>query len=202
MQRRLRQSFNDKPDTSCKSKTEMLRPTVYPLRYISDAEPNDAGFTLVEVLTAMALMGTLMLVVWSASSNAVGSVRSTEQKIVANIEILRIDRAVRGYLQRVDTPYWLAAPKVESVAQGLRLYGLDGDSSRYVQLQFKRSVLSVGAAKSGVSFRGIKTASMQVRSATQKSASVFVLNLEMQEGERVSIVAQFGAHPFPILSQS
>jgi len=160
---------------------------------------NEEGFTLVEVLVALALLSTLGLFVWAASASGEKSLRRIADGVRRSAEILELDAVVRSYAQRVLTPYWLQAPRLELSPGSLSVSYLDGSQDTALQISFGGQTLTVGDGVHRVEFKGVQDARMEITSATPQGASALKLTVRIAGPQPVTILAALGCRPFPLV---
>jgi prepilin-type N-terminal cleavage/methylation domain-containing protein len=160
---------------------------------------NEEGFTLAEVLVALALLSTLGLFVWAASASGEKSLRRIADGVRRNAEILELDAVVRSYAQRVLTPYWLQGPRSERAPGSLSVSYLDGSEDAALQISFGSQTLTVGDGVHSVEFKGVQDARMEITSATPQGASALKLTVRIGGAQAVTILAALGGRPFPLV---
>ena len=160
---------------------------------------NEQGFTLVEVLVALALLSTLGLFVWAAAASGEKSLRRIVDGIRRYAEILELDAVVRSYAQRVLTPYWLPAPRSEISPGSLSVSYLDGSEEAALQISFRGQTLSVGDGAHNAEFQGVQDARMEITTAPPQGASALKLTVRLGGRQPVTILAALGGRPFPLV---
>ena len=162
---------------------------------------NEQGFTLVEVIVALALTGTLLLVVWAAASGGMWTAGRIGAAVSRNIEMAQIDRAVRDLAQRVAVPYWAKAPRVQTTSSRMRFSFLDGDPDAWASFSFDDGSLVLDDGKSRLVFRGIETASFSFDDRPAGTSPPLEIILRIRGGKNARIVAPFGTSPFPLVGE-
>lgn len=149
---------------------------------------------------AIALLGTLLLVVWAAASGGVGALGRVARSITRSVEILQIDDGVRAAVARVDVPYWAEKEKLRSRQGGLRLFYLDGKPSAWLDITFQQGRLWITDERHSLVFGGLAGASVHVAAPRADASPVVILMLHFPNGKRVTIDAPFGGYPYPIVA--
>lgn len=146
-------------------------------------------------------MGTLLLVVWAAASGGVRALGRVTKSIERSVEILQADEAVRAAVARIDVPYWVEREKIESRPGGLRIFYLDGNPSKWVDISFEKGRLSVAEEGHRVVFGGLAGASVRVAPPHAGASPVVILTLRFTDERVATIDAPFGGYPYPIVEQ-
>jgi prepilin-type N-terminal cleavage/methylation domain-containing protein len=160
---------------------------------------DDAGFTLAEVLAALALLSTLALFVAAGFVTGDRSLRRVSDGAHRNAELLELDSVVRSYAQRILTPYWLQGPRSSRSPGALSISYLDGVEEAALQISFQAGVLTVGDGIENVRFDGIQDAQMEIAPAHERGAAVLRLTVRLGEPQLVTILAALGGKPFPLV---
>ena len=155
------------------------------------------GFTQVEVLVALAVLGALSLLVWASSSAAGRTLQRVSRGTAQNAELLRLDSVLRVQAARILTPYWLPRPKTNRATAGLSLFFLDGDESSCLTLSYEQGVLRIMDGKTESRFPGIHEARMEVVPANGACPDSLVVAVQLDGREKVTFVAQLGGVPLP-----
>ena len=158
----------------------------------------DAGFTLAEVLAALALLSALGLVVASGFISGGRGLQRASEATRRNAEILRLDEVVRSCAQRVLTPYWLSAPQASPAPGSLAISYLDGSPGAALRLVFKDGTLTIGDGNENVSFCEVRDAKMEIAPARERGTAVLRLTVFFEGLEPFTILAAFGGKPFPL----
>ena len=159
----------------------------------------EEGFTFIEVITALALMGILLVVIWGVSSNTIGSLARLTSRIMTNVEQVRLDAVLRDEIGRVETPYWTESPKIEETKNGLHIYYLDGNPKKYVGLSFNKQALAVSADGVAHLFRGIAAAAISEHRAAASHGDYVSVVVRFDDGEQMKLEVPFGGFPFPVI---
>jgi len=158
----------------------------------------EAGFTLAEALAALALLSALGLVVASGFISGERGLRRVSDGARTNAEVLRMDAVVRSYAQRVLTPYWLPAPRASLSGGTLAVSYLDGSAESALWVVFRDGALTVGDGNENVRFTGVRDAKMEIAPARERGCPVLRLSVQLAGLEPFTILAAFGARPFPL----
>jgi prepilin-type N-terminal cleavage/methylation domain-containing protein len=160
---------------------------------------DDAGFTLAEVLAALALLSMLALFVATGFVTGDRSLRRVSDGARRNAELLELDSVVRSYAQRVLTPYWLQGPRSSRSPGTLSISYLDGSEEAAMQISFQAGILTVGDGIENVRFEGIQDAQMEIVPARERGAQVLKLIVRLCGPQPVTVLAALGAKPFPLV---
>lgn len=148
---------------------------------------------------ALALLGTLVLVVWAASFSGGRTLEKVSSGIRRNAEILRMDSTLRGCAQRIVVPYWLSGPELEGTDRSLSISCLDGSPEKSLALALRNGSLVVDDGSQATSFPGVVDARMGVASPGQGAAPALILTIRLKDGDPFKIVASLGGASFPVV---
>lgn len=159
----------------------------------------EAGFTLAEVLAALALLSSLALVVAAGFVTGDRSLERVRSSARRSAQVLRMDAAVRGWTQRVLTPYWLPSPRCSRSTGALAVFYLDGSEEAALRLSLRDGILTVGDGIENVRFDGVQDAQMEIVPARQRGAPVLRLTVRLAGLQPFTILAALGGRPFPLV---
>lgn len=159
---------------------------------------NDAGFTLAEVLAALALLSALALFVAAGFAAGDRGLRRVSDGAHRNAELLELDAVVRSYAWRILTPYWLQRPQSSGSTGTLSISYLDGSEEAALRIVFREGILTVGDGIENVKFDGVQDAQMEIAPAREGGASALRLTVRLGGSKPVIILAALGAKPFPL----
>ncbi len=92
------------------------------------------GFTLVEVLAAVAIMAVLGAVGASMITTAARAIATTTSAARWNTTLLQLDDALRQAIDGFAPAYWAAPPRVLTTGHGYRVEQTADGATQYVQL--------------------------------------------------------------------
>jgi hypothetical protein len=148
---------------------------------------------------ALALLGTLVLVVGAASVSGGRTLEKISSGIRRNAEILRIDSTLRGCAQRIVVPYWLSGPAYEGTDRGLSISWLDGSQAKSLSLSLQNGSLVVDDGSQATSFPGVADARMEIASPDQGAAPALILTIRLEGADPFKVIASLGAVSFPVV---
>jgi hypothetical protein len=161
--------------------------------------PHDEGFTTVEILVSIALLGVLLLVVWSAVSSGMRVVSRITVRIFRNNELMRLDTTIRDSVERIHTPYWAKGIRTEDAVGSVRVYDLDGLPDSALIVQNEDSGLSIGDGKNKALFSTTKATQIEVKKTNDSGSMALEVEAKLGGAEDVSIVAPLPTVPFPLI---
>lgn len=160
-----------------------------------------------ETALTLAILAALLLVVWSGVGAGSRSLNSIGRRIRSDLELVRIDRAIRGSLERILVPFWRSCPRFERLEGGIRLYDLDGIPDRYLEIRYSDGLLAIEDGERQKAFGGIAALDvgfvdpgfLDRRSGKGSDGtgcgSLLRLCLRLTSGEQVDFVARTGSSP-------
>lgn len=115
------------------------------------------GSTLVEVVTALALLTVLSAVGLSAAKAAMQGLTASLEEVRWNTTVLRFDRTVRRAIDGLPPAFWAPSPRLRR--EGGELSIVDG--SEVIRFSLRGGLLSVTTRETKVLFRDITAVSVQ-----------------------------------------
>jgi prepilin-type N-terminal cleavage/methylation domain-containing protein len=94
---------------------------------------NDEGFTLIETLTALALVSIIMTILTLALSSSLGVLGKSRDRALFGVRLLRADSLIRNRIGAVAIPYW-ETPVLETGDSSVTIPWYQGERSGYVRL--------------------------------------------------------------------
>ncbi|GHV73394.1 hypothetical protein AGMMS49940_06960 [Spirochaetia bacterium] len=95
---------------------------------------NDDGFTLMETLTALALVSLIMTIIALALSSAAGVWTQSRDRALFAVRLLRADSLVRSRIGAVAIPYW-ETPVLLAADSSVTIPWFEGERSGFVRLR-------------------------------------------------------------------
>jgi prepilin-type N-terminal cleavage/methylation domain-containing protein len=149
----------------------------------------EAGFTLMEMLAALALSALLGTVMWGALSGGTLSARRILSEATENATLLRLDDRLRNVAVRVQTPFWLPGAQTTETEGGFTVNWLDGEFGRWATFEVTDEGVTINDGERTTRYAGFEEAHLSL--VREGDASVGV-RLSIQGGAPVEMVARFG----------
>lgn len=102
-------------------------------------EHGERGTTLVEVLTAMAVLSIIVVAMWSGFASSISLVKNIPESIDRTIDLVLLQRAFDREFGRVRVPYWTYEFEPEDDATSIVLPYCDGHPWKNLLIEFKDS---------------------------------------------------------------
>lgn len=157
----------------------------------------EQGFTLAETAVGLAAAAVLASVVYASALSGSSSAERLTRSVIFDMEVLRLDQVLRGGVARLATPFWLPAVRSEVTRDGVRLFHLDGESDRYLELTRSGSRLEIWDGRHRELFPSVEQVRVRSRARSRFGVPPLSFDVTFVGGERISIVVLPGAFPLP-----
>lgn len=105
----------------------------------------EAGFTLIEVLMAIAVLSIGMFLIGVGVFSSVNAISKVNKKNDNNVILLKVVSVVEKYVERVMFPFW-EKPEVKTAngGKGVSINYFDGDPDKLLIIEFEDGVFRIG----------------------------------------------------------
>ena len=148
---------------------------------------------------ALALLGTLVLVVWAASFSGGRALEKISSGIRRNAEILQIDSTLRDGARRILIPYWASGPTYVGTDRSLSVSWLDGSRDKSLALALQNGSLVVDDGIQAASFPDVADARIEVAPPGPGAVPALILTIRITGADPFKVVAPLGGVSFPVV---
>lgn len=119
------------------------------------------GFTLVEVVAALALLTVLMAVGVSAIQNAMGGLARDLEEARWNSAVLLFDRTVRSAIDELPPAFWAPPPQVHREGEDVLVVESSQSAREVMCFSYRGELLTVATRATTVLFHDITAISVE-----------------------------------------